>query len=98
MRDQLEGLLERVEIDVMSNSDNVAIRKVKREGGREGGGRGGGREGGREGYCDVREALIFTILQAVTAGFFYHTARLSKGGVYKSVKHQQVNYNRRYCT
>ena len=58
------------------------------------------REGGRryrvrEGR---REALIFIILQAVTAGFFYHTARLSKGGVYKSVKHQQVNYNSRYCT
>ena len=70
----------------MSNSDNVAIRK---------GGREGGREGGRGG---MREALIFVILQAVTAGFFYHTARLSKGGVYKSVKHQQVNYNSRYCT
>ena len=51
MRDQLEGLLERVEIDVMSNSDNVAIRKVK-EGGTGGGGGGGGEwrwEGGREG-------------------------------------------------
>ena len=47
---------------------------------------GGGREGGREGYWGVREVLIFIILQAVTAGFFYHTARLSKGGVYKSVK------------
>ena len=90
MRDQLEGLLERVEIDVMSNSDNVAIRKVKKEGG----GRGveeGGREGGREG------GWVSIILQAVTAGFFYHTARHSKGGVYKSVKHQQVNYNSRYC-
>lgn len=28
-------------------------------------------------------------LQAVTAGYFYHTARLSKGG-YKTVKHQQT--------
>ena len=73
------------------------------------GGREGGREkvkrvkkGGREKVKRVkeggRETLIFIILQAVTAGFFYHTARLSKGGVYKSVKHQQVNYNSRYCT
>lgn len=30
-------------------------------------------------------------LQAVTAGYFYHTARLSKGG-YKTVKHQQTVY------
>ncbi|KAL0174804.1 hypothetical protein M9458_030772, partial [Cirrhinus mrigala] len=28
---------------------------------------------------------------AVTAGYFYHTARLSKGG-YKTVKHQQTVY------
>jgi len=28
--------------------------------------------------------------QAVTAGFFYHTARLSKSGQYKTVKHQQT--------
>lgn len=55
VRDQLEGLMERVELDITSNlSDNMAIRK------------------------------------AITAGFFYHTGRLSKGGVYKSVKHQQT--------
>ena len=30
-------------------------------------------------------------LQAITAGFFYHTARLGKtGGTYKTVKHQQT--------
>jgi len=28
--------------------------------------------------------------QAITAGFFYHTARLSKSGQYKTVKHQQT--------
>jgi len=28
--------------------------------------------------------------QAITAGFFYHTARLSKSGHYKTVKHQQT--------
>jgi hypothetical protein len=38
----------------------------------------------------VKEESFFSSLQAITAGFFYHTARLSKGGVYKSVKHQQV--------
>eukprot|EP00731_Ephydatia_muelleri_P026528 Em0018g628a len=55
IRDQLEGLMERVEIDVKSNIlDSVAIRK------------------------------------AVTAGYFYHTVSLSKGGVYKTVKHQQT--------
>lgn len=55
VRDQLEGLLERVEIEQQSNAgDTVAIRK------------------------------------AVTAGFFYNTSRLTKGGQYKTVKHQQT--------
>ncbi|XP_076455055.1 pre-mRNA-splicing factor ATP-dependent RNA helicase DHX16-like [Babylonia areolata] len=55
VRDQLEGLLERVEIAIVSNpGDTVAVRK------------------------------------AITAGYFYHTARLSKGGQYKTVKHQQT--------
>ncbi|XP_014892384.1 pre-mRNA-splicing factor ATP-dependent RNA helicase DHX16 isoform X1 [Poecilia latipinna] len=54
VRDQLEGLMERIEVEVVSCSgDNVPIRK------------------------------------AVTAGYFYHTARLSKGG-YRTVKHQQT--------
>ena len=56
VRDQLEGLLERVEIDHVSNdpSDLTPIRK------------------------------------AVTAGYFYHTSKLSKGGNYKTVKHNQT--------
>ncbi|CAC5424154.1 DHX16 [Mytilus coruscus] len=55
VRDQLEGLLERVEIEVTSKpGDTIALRK------------------------------------AITAGFFYHTARLSKGGNYRTVKHQQT--------
>ena len=55
IRDQLEALLERVEIEIVSNPlDTVNIRK------------------------------------AVTAGYFYHTARLSKGGHYKTVKHNQT--------
>ncbi|KAL5012827.1 hypothetical protein ScPMuIL_011378 [Solemya velum] len=55
VRDQLEGLVERVEIEMTSNpSDTIAIRK------------------------------------AITAGFFYHTARLDKSGNYKTVKHHQT--------
>ena len=57
VRDQLEGLLERVEIPLVGASppgDTVGVRK------------------------------------AITAGYFYHTAKLSKGGQYKTVKHQQT--------
>ena len=57
VRDQLEGLMERVEIEVTSapRGETINIRK------------------------------------AITAGFFYHTARLSKnGGMYKMVKYQQT--------
>uniref|UniRef100_A0A671N060 RNA helicase n=1 Tax=Sinocyclocheilus anshuiensis TaxID=1608454 RepID=A0A671N060_9TELE len=54
VRDQLEGLMDRIEVELSSCSgESVPIRK------------------------------------AVTAGYFYHTARLSKGG-YKTVKHQQT--------
>uniref|UniRef100_A0A7N6FI87 Pre-mRNA-splicing factor ATP-dependent RNA helicase DHX16 n=1 Tax=Anabas testudineus TaxID=64144 RepID=A0A7N6FI87_ANATE len=35
--------------------------------------------------------LLNVYTQAITAGYFYHTARLSKGG-YKTVKHQQTVY------
>uniref|UniRef100_A0A1A8F9B5 Pre-mRNA-splicing factor ATP-dependent RNA helicase DHX16 n=1 Tax=Nothobranchius korthausae TaxID=1143690 RepID=A0A1A8F9B5_9TELE len=56
VRDQLEGLMDRIEVEMVScEGDNIPIRK------------------------------------AVTAGYFYHTARLSKGG-YKTVKHQQTVY------
>ncbi|XP_055897569.1 pre-mRNA-splicing factor ATP-dependent RNA helicase DHX16-like isoform X1 [Biomphalaria glabrata] len=63
VRDQLEGLLERVEIEVTSNpSDTVAIRK------------------------------------AITAGYFYHTVHLTKGGQYKTVKsHQTVMVHPNSC-
>lgn len=55
IRDQLQGLMERVEVELLSSKDDtVAIRK------------------------------------AITAGYFYHTARFSKGGHYKTVKHQQT--------
>ncbi|XP_067306450.1 pre-mRNA-splicing factor ATP-dependent RNA helicase DHX16 [Pseudorasbora parva] len=56
VRDQLEGLMDRIEVELCSSDgDSVPIRK------------------------------------AVTAGYFYNTARLSKGG-YKTVKHQQTVY------
>uniref|UniRef100_UPI0037E9A933 pre-mRNA-splicing factor ATP-dependent RNA helicase DHX16 n=1 Tax=Semicossyphus pulcher TaxID=241346 RepID=UPI0037E9A933 len=56
VRDQLEGLMDRIEVEVVSSQgDSLPIRK------------------------------------AVTAGYFYHTSRLSKGG-YKTVKHQQTVY------
>ncbi|KAK2715119.1 pre-mRNA-splicing factor ATP-dependent RNA helicase DHX16-like [Artemia franciscana] len=53
VRDQLEGLMQRVEIEMTSSpTETESIRK------------------------------------SITAGYFYHTARLSKGG-YKTVKHNQ---------
>ncbi|XP_050315289.1 pre-mRNA-splicing factor ATP-dependent RNA helicase DHX16 [Anthonomus grandis grandis] len=55
VREQLVGLMQRVEIDMVSNvSETIDIRK------------------------------------AITAGYFYHIARLSKGGHYKTVKHNQT--------
>ncbi|KAK9888360.1 hypothetical protein WA026_000614 [Henosepilachna vigintioctopunctata] len=54
VREQLVGLMQRVEIEMVSNpteTDNIK--------------------------------------KAITAGYFYHIARLSKGGSYKTVKHNQ---------
>ncbi|KAK6470029.1 pre-mRNA-splicing factor ATP-dependent RNA helicase DHX16-like [Huso huso] len=56
IREQLEGLMERIEIELTSSPEDV-----------------------------------IPIRKAVTAGFFYHTARLSKSG-YRTVKHQQTVY------
>jgi pre-mRNA-splicing factor ATP-dependent RNA helicase DHX16 len=53
VREQIEGLMQRVEIDICSTDDTLAIRK------------------------------------AITAGYFYHTAKLSENGQYKTVKHHQ---------
>uniref|UniRef100_A0A7M6DPX2 RNA helicase n=2 Tax=Clytia hemisphaerica TaxID=252671 RepID=A0A7M6DPX2_9CNID len=54
VRDQLVGLMERVEIELTSSPhDAVAPRK------------------------------------AITAGFFYHTAKFGQGGQYRTIKHQQ---------
>nr|CAD7585762.1 unnamed protein product [Timema genevievae] len=54
VREQLAGLMQRVEIELVSNpTETVNIRK------------------------------------AITAGYFYHVARLSKDGHYRTVKHQQ---------
>uniref|UniRef100_A0A1B6F5K8 RNA helicase n=1 Tax=Cuerna arida TaxID=1464854 RepID=A0A1B6F5K8_9HEMI len=55
VREQLIGLMQRVEMDLVSNpSETINIRK------------------------------------AITSGYFYHIARLSKGGNYKTVKHNQT--------
>ena len=55
IRDQLAGLMERVEIQLSTNpSDSISIRK------------------------------------AITAGYFYHVARFSKGGMYKTAKKGQT--------
>uniref|UniRef100_A0A182QIP3 RNA helicase n=1 Tax=Anopheles farauti TaxID=69004 RepID=A0A182QIP3_9DIPT len=55
VRDQLVGLMQRVEIEMVSSlTETTNIRK------------------------------------AITAGYFYHVARLSKGGHYKTVKHNQT--------
>eukprot|EP00029_Vermamoeba_vermiformis_P013374 TRINITY_DN828_c0_g1_i1.p1 TRINITY_DN828_c0_g1~~TRINITY_DN828_c0_g1_i1.p1 ORF type:complete len:1026 (+),score=350.52 TRINITY_DN828_c0_g1_i1:132-3209(+) len=53
IKEQLEGLLERVEIEKKSTSDVDAIRK------------------------------------AVASGFFFHTAKLGKGGQYRTIKHNE---------
>ncbi|XP_064101171.1 pre-mRNA-splicing factor ATP-dependent RNA helicase DHX16-like [Macrobrachium nipponense] len=55
IRDQLEGLMERVEVPLSSNpGDSINIRK------------------------------------AITCGYFYHIARFSKGGMYKTIKKSQT--------
>lgn len=55
VREQLVGLMQRVEIEIVSClPETTPIRK------------------------------------AITAGYFYHIARLSKGGNYKTIKHNQV--------
>eukprot|EP00956_Cyclotella_meneghiniana_P006339 scaffold8311_cov63-Cyclotella_meneghiniana.AAC.9 len=58
VREQLEGLCERVEVDhTISDPDNIEA-----------------------------------ILKAITAGFFYNTARLSKSGDYETVKQRRAVY------
>jgi len=53
IRDQLVNMMERVEIDITTTTDDVLIRK------------------------------------AIASGFFYHTGKLQKGGLYKTIKHNQ---------
>ncbi|KNC71292.1 hypothetical protein SARC_16168, partial [Sphaeroforma arctica JP610] len=53
VREQLVGLMERVEIESTTTEDNTLIRK------------------------------------AITSGFFYNTAKLTRSGNYKTIKHQQ---------
>lgn len=54
VREQLEGLMDRIEVEIKSNPHD-----------------------------------IMNLCKAITAGYFYHTARLGKGGQYKTVKHNQ---------
>jgi len=54
VRDQLEGLMDRIEIESTNSTDTTSIRK------------------------------------AVTAGYFYHTAKFGQGGQYRTIKHQQT--------
>lgn len=56
VREQLVGLMQRVEIDMVSDTNETD-----------------------------------NIRKAITAGYFYHVARLSKAGTYKTVKHNQVS-------
>jgi pre-mRNA-splicing factor ATP-dependent RNA helicase DHX16 len=58
VREQLAGLIERVEIELVPDKDN--------------------------------SGEVVNIRKAITSGFFYHTARLGKGGDYKTAKHQQT--------
>lgn len=59
VREQLVGLMQRVEIEMVSNPTEIE-----------------------------------NIKKAITAGYFYHIARLSKGGNYKTVKHNQVHFHK----
>ena len=55
IREQLQGLMERVELEVLSNAGDVD-----------------------------------NIAKAITAGFFYHTAKLQKSLDYRTLKHPQT--------
>jgi len=57
VREQIEGLCERVEVEMSSSVDDI------------------------EGIC-----------KALTSGYFYHAAKQSKGGEYKTVKQQHAVY------
>jgi len=57
VKEQLEGLLDRVEVELTSNPGDVDA-----------------------------------ICKTLTSGYFYHTAKLSKSGDYKTVKHQHTVY------
>ncbi|KAG5180936.1 P-loop containing nucleoside triphosphate hydrolase protein [Tribonema minus] len=57
IREQLEGLCERVEIEMTSNPGDIDA-----------------------------------IAKAITSGYFYHTAKLSRSGDYRTVKHQHTVY------
>jgi len=73
VREQLAGLMQRVEIKLESNpSETINVRKVPK-------------------LLLYFECIYnYFIFQAITAGYFYHIARLGKGGSYKTAKHNQT--------
>ncbi|VEL29327.1 unnamed protein product, partial [Protopolystoma xenopodis] len=86
IRDQLAGLLERVEIEPISNAgDHIAIRKAS---------------GDADLDCQTIATLfqlLSMLIQAICAGFFYHTARFTGNG-YRTVKqHHTIHPHPNSC-
>lgn len=79
VRDQLAGLLERVEIEITSNENDLdGIKKSITSG---------------KFIGVVMNCALFLCLQNLIltiAGFFPHSARLQKNGSYRTVKHPQT--------
>ena len=80
IRDQLAGLLERVEIELTSNANDLdAIKKSITS-------------GKLIRLIISCNADFFSVLNLIltVAGFFPHSARLQKNGSYRTVKHSQT--------
>lgn len=91
VREQLEGLLERVEVGLSScQGDYVRVRKVSPElaywASPKLSGAAPPRKGSGPGAASPASPAC---PQAITAGYFYHTARLTRSG-YRTVKQQQT--------
>jgi hypothetical protein len=78
IRDQLEGLVERVEIEICSNaSDLDAIKKAITSG---------------MSLLGILQCFLtmMQLLRVCAVGFFHHSARLQRDGTYKTVKNPQT--------
>lgn len=83
IRDQLEGLLERVEIELTSNSNDLdAIKKAITSGMFTA-------TFLLQTYCPFCLFLTFSYI-FFFLGFFYHAAQLQKSGAYRTVKNPQT--------